>query len=92
MKLKLIQGGGFLGKAKYAEEELSSHPEIVQEHLNELFSKSQNQPPSEQAAGSRDAFQYFVEYQGNRIPIGDKVTLTPEINDIVNKLKGELHY
>jgi len=37
MKLTLIQSGGFTGKTKIAEEDLSNHPEELQQFIKQAF-------------------------------------------------------
>ncbi|MET1055533.1 MAG: hypothetical protein ABWY16_09510 [Pedobacter sp.] len=92
MKIKLIQSGGFAGKSKFAEEDLSGHPEQLQAYLDEQLSEFQNRDSATQMSSSRDTFSYSIEYKGIRMPVSDEAVLAPELTRILTKLKSNLHY
>jgi len=92
MKLKLIQTGGFAGKSKYAEEDLSLHPAQLQQELEQHFPMSIVQPTANKASQSRDAFEYFLEYKGIRVALTDDMKANPFIEDLLERLKDQLHY
>ena len=92
MKLKLIQTGGFAGKSKYAEEDLSLHPAQLQQELEQHFPTAVVQTTASKASPSRDEFEYFLEYKGVRIALTDDMKATPVIEDLLKRLKEQLHY
>jgi len=92
MKLKLIQTGGFAGRSKYAEEDLSSHPAALQQELDQHFPGGNVQAKSNMTSQSRDAFQYFLEYKGIRIALNEEIKASPYIEDLLQRLKEQLHY
>lgn len=91
MMLKLIQSGGFIGRAKFAQEELSVYPKVLEDTVTALFDAFRNPEASEQETGQPDQLLYFLEYDNNRIPI-NRVTLSPELQLIIDRLKKQLHY
>ncbi|SEB05421.1 hypothetical protein [Pedobacter hartonius] len=92
MILKLIQSGGFAGRSRFAEEDLSCHSLKLQEYLDSHFSALQGKMMSHLPPLQRDAFQYFVEYKGTRLPVDEKIKLEPEFAEILEMLKSKLHY
>jgi hypothetical protein len=92
MKLKLIQSGGFMGRSKFAEEDLSCHSGELQESLDKHFSEFKMRPITNDPPVQRDSTQYFVEYNGTRLPIDEEIKLKPELAEVLEKLKANLHY
>jgi len=92
MKLKLIQSGGFVGREKTAEEDISSHPPTVQQALTDFFDANATTETGNNAANSRDAFEYTVEYDNKIVPALQLTTQKPELKAIVDKLMGQLKY
>ena len=91
MKIKLIQAGGFMGRSKVAEEELTAYPTEVQQQLEETFSKAQQTPAAVPPSASRDAFHYLIVYKGKTIPL-EAIKMTPELSGIIGQLKAKLKY
>ncbi|CAM3949940.1 hypothetical protein SAMN06265348_104104 [Pedobacter westerhofensis] len=92
MKLKLIQSGGFAGRSKSAEEELSSYPKQVQEYLDGQIAAFQSKAALAPQSADPDSFRYFIEYKGSRIPCDDQIGQLPELAEIIIQLKAKLHY
>lgn len=92
MILKLIQSGGFAGKTKFAEEELSSASTGLQEYLHKRFSEFPEEPAAGGPSAQRDAFQYFLEYNGTRLPLAEDTEMEPEFAAFLAQLKAKLHY
>lgn len=91
MKIKLIQSGGFMGRTKVAEEEAASYPPVLQQHLENIFAHAQESTEAASSDTSRDAFSYFVEYNGKLLPL-QAIKPTPEFDKLLDTLKGKLHY
>jgi len=92
MIVKLIQSGGFAGRSRFAEEDLSCHSPRLQEYLDNHFSSFQNSRMAHSPPLQRDTFQYFVEYKGTRLPVDEEIKLEPEFAEILEMLKSKLHY
>jgi hypothetical protein len=92
MKLKLIQSGGFTGRSKFAEEDLSLYPGQLQSELDEhLASFQKNNGRSEKSSG-RDVYKYYVEYKGVRFPVEEALFKSLQFSTLLNKLITQLHY
>lgn len=91
MILKLIQSGGFLGRTKFAEEELSTFPKGIQDQINQLFSAVENKYDISSSVREPDQLQYFLEYNNCRLPISS-TTISPELDALVHMLMQQLHY
>lgn len=90
MILKLIQSGGFLGRSKFAEKELSSFPKEIQDKISQLFSAENKYDTSSSVKGP-DQLQYFLEYNNCRLPI-ISTAVNPELETVINMLMQQLHY
>lgn len=90
MKVKLIQGGGFMGRTKSAEEDLSGYPLDVKQHLENAFAKLQKSAANDSL--KRDDLNYFIEYDGNRVQLSEGAELPKELHGLVDKLKNDLKY
>lgn len=92
MKIKLIQSGGFIGKSKFAEEDLSGYPEQLHKDLDEHISVFQNRAIPAKKTPGRDTFQYFLEYNGTRVPVNENMFSAPQFSEMLARLKTKLHY
>lgn len=92
MKLKLIQSGGFTGKTRYAEEDLSGQPKQLQEYLDKHIAAFQKDGNPAKKTVSRDTYNYFIEYKGIIMPLDDELFSTAEMSTILTQLKANLHY
>lgn len=92
MKLKLIQSGGFVGREKTAEEDISSHPPLVMQALKDFFDAKDATGIDNNVTSSRDAFAYSVEYDNKIVPAKELTAQKPELKGIIDKLMGELKY
>lgn len=92
MKVKLIQGGGFMGRSKSAEEELSGYSDDLKQHLENTLAKLRGTPAARAASLKRDDFDYFIEYNGNRARLSEDTELPTELHSLVDKLKNDLKY
>jgi hypothetical protein len=93
MQLKLIQSGGFTGRRKVAEEELSDHPEALKAQVEDIF--SQPTPPegegNEPGDLNRDKPVYYVEYNGKSLPL-DNIPANQHLEKLIESMKEKLHY
>jgi hypothetical protein len=100
MKVKLIQAGGFMGRSKFAEEDLSDYDAEVKDHLDKVFLKTEGAPIDHLPSGSnnrtsslvRDNLYYFIEYNGHRARIEDNASLPNELQRLFETLKERLEY
>jgi hypothetical protein len=92
MIVKLIQGGGFMGRTKSAEEDLSGYPSDVKEHLENTLAQLQKSTTDNTDSAKRDDFNYFIEFNGNRVELSENSELPKELHGLVDKLKNDLKY
>jgi hypothetical protein len=92
MKVKLIQGGGFIGRTKSAEEDLSGYSLDVKQQLENALAKLQKSAAINIDSLKRDDFNYFIEYNGNRVQLSEDTELPKELHGLVDKLKNDLKY
>jgi hypothetical protein len=92
MKVKLIQGGGFMGRTKSAEEDLSGYSPDLKQHLVNTLAKLQESATANTDSLKRDDFDYFIEYNGNRAKLSEDTELPKELHGLVDKLKNDLKY
>jgi hypothetical protein len=92
MKVKLIQGGGFMGRTKTAEEDLSEYSLDVKQHLENTVAKLQQSATANTDSEKRDDFDYFIEFNGNRAKLTEDAELPQELRSLVDKLKNDLKY
>ncbi|RYY30222.1 MAG: hypothetical protein EOP41_01110 [Sphingobacteriaceae bacterium] len=86
MKLKLIQTGGFIGKTKVAEADLTKHEGILQDHVAELFNQDPQPVPQNKI---RDKEQLFLEFNGKVLPLY-QLELNPQLAKLIADLNGQL--
>ncbi|MBE7172739.1 MAG: hypothetical protein INR73_19335 [Williamsia sp.] len=92
MKLKLIEAGKFSGLKKTAEEDLDHLPQELQQHVENIFSASSEQPLKVHAQSAyRDKEKLFIEYNGKALPI-NAVQPSKQLEALIEKLKSKLHY
>lgn len=91
MKLTLIQSGGFVGKPKIAEEDLSDHPEALQQHVKSIFSKKAIKTEQPTKDMSRDKETYSLEFNGTNLPL-NAVKMNDDLQKLITKMKGNLKY
>ncbi len=89
MKIKLIESGGFTGRTRFAEEDISHHSK-------QLIGSIENAFYSEDIAAvdidpSRDKKKYFIEYNDRSLPV-ESIVASPELKALIEKLKKNLHY
>ena len=89
MKVKLIQSGGFAGIKKIAEAEISVLPQSVQQKLQILF--AQPEESNKTKSPLRDKEQLHLELNGKVLDV-DKLFFDKDLHDLVEKMKGQLHY
>jgi hypothetical protein len=92
MKVKLIQGGGFMGRSKSAEEDLTEYSPDVKQHLEDTLEELQKSATANTDSAKRDDFNYFIEYNGNRAQLSEDTELPKELHGLVDKLKNDLKY
>ena len=92
MKVKLIQGGGFMGRIKTAEEDISGYPSDVKQHLENVLAQLHELATANTDSLKRDDFNYFIEYNGNRAQLSEDTQLPKELHGLVDKLKNDLKY
>src|SRR5258706_13948404 len=91
MKLTLIQSGGFTGKTKIAEEDLSDHPEALQQFVKQAFLQKPAKKDQTNPDMSRDKESYSLEYNGTNRPL-DALTKNDDLDRLIKKMKGNLKY
>jgi hypothetical protein len=91
MVLKLIQSGGFTGRTKLAEEDLSAYPPSLEKEVELLFAAVQAEGDVLQANATRDQLHYFVEYNNRRLPVS-LINPSSVLSNIIERLKKQLHY
>ena len=89
MKVKLIQSGGFASVKKTAEADLTELPPSLQHKLQLLF--TQAKPAITTKSATRDKEQLFLELNGKVVSV-DILSLEKDLDDLIKKMKGQLHY
>ena len=92
MLLRLIQAGGFAGKPKYAEIDISEYPADLQNELIEYLCNKPAEGSSTTQSVSRDAFKYIFQYENKQKEIGETLELSPALEQLFEQLKEDLHY
>jgi len=92
MKIRLIQSGGFIGKSKFAEEDLSGYPKQLHTDLDEHIAAFHDRAIPAKKQPGRDTYNYFLEYNGTRMPVDENMFSAPEFSAILALLKTKLHY
>ncbi len=91
MKIKLIQSGGFMGRTKTAEEEVSFFSPEFQKFLENTFVHTPTDTSDTSPGASRDTFDYFLEYNGKALPL-HVIPPSPAFDQLLKSLKAKLHY
>jgi hypothetical protein len=91
MKITLIQSGGFTGKAKIAEEELSNYPEALQQLIKQAFLKKPLSKEPVSRDMSRDKESYSLELNGANLPL-DALPRNDDLDELIRKMKSNLKY
>jgi len=91
MKLTLIQSGGFAGKTKIAEEDLSNYPETLQQFVKHAFLQQPVKKEQAPPGMSRDKESYSLEYNGTSLPLNALVK-NDDLDKLIKKMKANLKY
>lgn len=91
MKLTLIQTGGFTGKTKTAEEDLSNHPQELQQFIKQVFlQKTVKKDPVKEDL-SRDKENYSLEYNDISLPL-NTLAKNENLDKLIKKMKSNLKF
>jgi len=91
MKLTLIQSGGFTGKTKIAEEDLSNHPEELQQFIKQAFLQKPAKKDQTTPDKSRDKESYSLEYDGTNLPL-NALAKNDDLDKLIKKMKANLKF
>ena len=88
----MIEAGKFSGLKKTAEEDLDHLPQELQQHVESIFSSTDDQPVKVHAqTAHRDKEKLYIEYNGKALPI-NAVQPSKQLEALIEKLKSKLRY
>jgi hypothetical protein len=92
MKVRLIQSGGFIGRTKTAELELSDFKAIDKDRFEKTLTNLDAVSLGETDSKVRDRFVYALEYNGTKVHLNEGINLPTDLIELINHLKESLKY